>query len=129
MTTPLPPWSARGSTKEVEHGDAFAPLFDADGLIPAICTVPLETAHTQRPVRTHANSNAVQMIKATPSALSMVDIPVEFGRSGSPRHFRKLRHSVCPEGASIPNPEERLQPRFPIGLRGWLFSLSVFCFL
>lgn len=37
MTT-AQPWSGRGSTADIEQGDAFAPLFDADGLIPAIVT-------------------------------------------------------------------------------------------
>ena len=35
---PSPLWSERGNTTQVEQGDAFAPLFDADGLIPAIVT-------------------------------------------------------------------------------------------
>ena len=40
--TPPPPWTTRSpSTDEkarVEHGDNFAPLFDRDGLIPAVVT-------------------------------------------------------------------------------------------
>jgi phosphoribosyl-AMP cyclohydrolase len=38
MTDPRPTWAVRGSANAVEKGDAFAPHFDADGLIPAICT-------------------------------------------------------------------------------------------
>ena len=38
MTAEQRHWSPRGSTHEIEHGDAFAPLLDADGLIPAIVT-------------------------------------------------------------------------------------------
>ncbi|MGE0628322.1 MAG: phosphoribosyl-AMP cyclohydrolase [Hyphomicrobiaceae bacterium] len=30
--------ASRGSTAAVEHGDVFAPLFDGDGLLPAIVT-------------------------------------------------------------------------------------------
>ena len=33
-----PTLSARGSTSQIEHGAAFAPLFDAQGLLPAIVT-------------------------------------------------------------------------------------------
>ena len=32
------PFAARGSTAEIEQGTAFAPKFDADGLIPAVVT-------------------------------------------------------------------------------------------
>lgn len=42
MTTPRRPWGPRNPTTdikaEIEHGTAFAPLFDRDGLIPAIVT-------------------------------------------------------------------------------------------
>lgn len=31
-------FAPRGSIQEIEHGDAFMPKFDADGLIPAIVT-------------------------------------------------------------------------------------------
>lgn len=30
--------SPRGTTRDIEHGDAFAPLFDKNGLLPAIVT-------------------------------------------------------------------------------------------
>ena len=39
MTSPTPQparWSLRGDAKAVEQGDSFAPLFDRDGLLPAI---------------------------------------------------------------------------------------------
>ena len=32
------PFTPRGTTEEIEHGDLFQPLFDRDGLIPAIAT-------------------------------------------------------------------------------------------
>ncbi len=35
MTAPTP-WSPRGDTRMIEQGDAFQPLFDRDGLLPAI---------------------------------------------------------------------------------------------
>ena len=35
---PASPFPARGSTADIEHGSAFQPKFDADGLIPAIVT-------------------------------------------------------------------------------------------
>lgn len=42
MTTPQRPWGPRkentDTKAEIEHGTAFAPLFDRDGLIPAIVT-------------------------------------------------------------------------------------------
>ena len=39
MTTPVPPLlAARGSTTDVEQGGQFQPLFDKDGLLPAIVT-------------------------------------------------------------------------------------------
>ena len=40
MTTPsaTPPFASRGTTAEIEQGTAFAPKFDADGMIPAIVT-------------------------------------------------------------------------------------------
>ena len=38
MTTQQQPWAPRGSSHDIEHGEAFAPLFDADGLIPVIVT-------------------------------------------------------------------------------------------
>lgn len=41
MTAPQRPWTARHASSDkagIEHGDAFAPLFDRDGLIPAIVT-------------------------------------------------------------------------------------------
>jgi phosphoribosyl-AMP cyclohydrolase len=37
MTNPQP-WSPRGDTKMVEQGTEFAPLFDPNGLLPAIVT-------------------------------------------------------------------------------------------
>ncbi len=39
-TAPAPnaPFAARGTTAEIENGTAFAPKFDAQGLIPAIVT-------------------------------------------------------------------------------------------
>jgi phosphoribosyl-AMP cyclohydrolase len=37
MTTP-PTFATRGTTAEIEQGARFSPLFDADGLIPAIVT-------------------------------------------------------------------------------------------
>jgi phosphoribosyl-AMP cyclohydrolase len=39
------PFAARGSTEQVETGAEFAPLFNADGLIPAI-TVDARTGET-----------------------------------------------------------------------------------
>jgi phosphoribosyl-AMP cyclohydrolase len=42
MTTPQRPWGPRKASTdikaEIEHGSSFAPLFDRDGLIPAIVT-------------------------------------------------------------------------------------------
>ncbi len=42
MTKPQRPWVTRNAgtdaKAEIEHGTAFAPLFDGDGLIPAIVT-------------------------------------------------------------------------------------------
>ncbi len=42
MTTPQRPWGPRKASTdtkaEIEHGTSFAPLFDRDGLIPAIVT-------------------------------------------------------------------------------------------
>jgi phosphoribosyl-AMP cyclohydrolase len=39
MTHPVPsPFAPRGHTSEIEHGLAFQPKFDRDGLIPAIVT-------------------------------------------------------------------------------------------
>ena len=35
---PLTPFAPRGTTEQIEHGNAFQPKFDADGLIPAIVT-------------------------------------------------------------------------------------------
>ena len=32
------PFAARGSTEEVEEGRAFAPKFDADGLVTCVAT-------------------------------------------------------------------------------------------
>ena len=38
VTIPQHPFAERGTSAQVEHGTAFAPKFDADGLIPAIVT-------------------------------------------------------------------------------------------
>ncbi|HEY4345915.1 MAG TPA: phosphoribosyl-AMP cyclohydrolase [Parvibaculum sp.] len=38
MSTTSPLFSPRGSEAEIEEGTAFAPKFDADGLIPAVAT-------------------------------------------------------------------------------------------
>ena len=35
---PAAPFAGRGTTRDIEHGLAFQPKFDADGLIPAIVT-------------------------------------------------------------------------------------------
>ncbi|HEX4829056.1 MAG TPA: phosphoribosyl-AMP cyclohydrolase, partial [Xanthobacteraceae bacterium] len=38
MSDELSPFAQRGSTEEVEEGRAFAPKFDADGLIVCVAT-------------------------------------------------------------------------------------------
>lgn len=38
MSAPAPGLAPRGTTQEIEQGSAFAPLFDRDGLLPAIVT-------------------------------------------------------------------------------------------
>ena len=38
MSSPIPDFAPRGSTEEVEEGRAFAPKFDADGLLTCVAT-------------------------------------------------------------------------------------------
>jgi phosphoribosyl-AMP cyclohydrolase len=61
----VPTFSARGSTEQVEEGRAFAPKFDADGLITCVAT---DARSGDLLMVAHMNAQALQQTIATGEA-------------------------------------------------------------
>ena len=65
MSDDLPPFAPRGSTDEVEEGRAFAPKFDADGLIVCVAT---DVRSGEVLMVAHMNAQALRQTIATGEA-------------------------------------------------------------
>jgi phosphoribosyl-AMP cyclohydrolase len=65
LTVENPPFAARGSTDEVEEGVAFAPKFDADGLLTCVAT---DAGSGEVLMVAHMNAEALQKTIATGEA-------------------------------------------------------------
>jgi phosphoribosyl-AMP cyclohydrolase len=65
VTSGTPTFSARGSTEEVEEGRAFAPKFDADGLVTCVAT---DAKSGEVLMVAHMNAEALQKTIATGEA-------------------------------------------------------------
>jgi phosphoribosyl-AMP cyclohydrolase len=65
LTVETPPFAARGSTEQVEEGKAFAPKFDADGLVTCVAT---DAGSGDVLMVAHMNAEALQKTIATGEA-------------------------------------------------------------
>ncbi len=81
MTGSTISFSARGSTEEVEEGRAFAPKFDADGLVTCVAT---DARSGDVLMVAHMNADALQKTIAT----------------GEAWYFSRSRHALWKKGES-----------------------------
>ncbi len=65
LTVETPPFAVRGSTEQVEEGKAFAPKFDADGLVTCVVT---DAGSGDVLMVAHMNAEALQKTIATGEA-------------------------------------------------------------